>query len=285
MDIDMPLVRSLLAEQHPDLAELPLELFDEGWDNVLFHLGDRWLVRLPRREEAAPLVQKEQTWLPVLADRLPLPVPLPFRVGVAGNAYPWSWSVLPRFEGVSCDREPADSSQAPVIGRFLRALHQPAPVDAPRNPYRGGALAERPGLTERLERVLPQVTVETDTVRRLWDRALTAPLAEADVWIHGDLHARNVLVSEGAVTAVIDWGDLAAGDPATDLACAWMLFDRWADVDAVLDTCGASAPQIRRALGWVIVFAAMFVDSGLPDPYPSLGRGLFQAVVRYGGGV
>lgn len=285
MAIDEPLVRALLAEQHPDLAELPLEHLDGGWDNEVYRLDSRWLVRLPRREEAAPLIEKELAWLPRIAELgLLIAVPVPVRAGHPGAGYPWHWSIVPWFEGVPADREPLHPSQAAVLAGFLRTLHQPAPSDAPLNPFRGVPLAQRTDLPDRMARVLALANTETDTVLRLWERAVAAPVSTVPVWIHGDLHPRNLIGGQGALSAVIDWGDLAAGDPATDLACAWMLFDHWSDIDEFLDTYGAGPDLVRRALGWVIVFATMFLDAGKPEPYPRLGKAALSAVVRYGGG-
>jgi aminoglycoside phosphotransferase (APT) family kinase protein len=282
--IDEPLVRALLAEQHPDLSELPLAVLDAGRDNVVFRLGDRRLVRLPCREESAPLLENELAWLPRVAEGLTLPVPVPERAGRPGRGYPWRWSVVPWFDGITADIEPLDPSQAPVLALFLRALHRPAPADAPPNPYRGIPLAARTDMPARFERVLAGSHTESDTVLRLWERALAAPPATEMVWIHGDLHPRNLLGRGGELTAVLDWGDMAVGDPATDLAAAWMLFDHWSGVDAVFDTYGASSALVRRALGWAIVFGIVFQDLGLPDPYPRLGRNALAAAVRYGGG-
>src|SRR5690349_3749399 len=93
--IDTAFVAELIADQHPDLAHLPLHVVDAGWDNALFRLGDQLAVRLPRRAVAAPLIAHEQTWLPRLADRLSLPVPVPYRLGTPARGYPWRWSVVP----------------------------------------------------------------------------------------------------------------------------------------------------------------------------------------------
>jgi aminoglycoside phosphotransferase (APT) family kinase protein len=145
-------------------------------------------------------------------------------------------------------------------------------------------LVQRVDVPAKLERVLAAANTEADTVLRLWERAVAAPVAPEPVWLHGDLHPRNLIVRDGALSAVIDWGDMTAGDPATDLACAWMLFSHWADIDAVLDAYGAGPDLVRRALGWAIVFAAVLLDSGRPEPYPSMGKSVLSAVVRYGGG-
>ena len=129
VDVSVSLVRELLAAQHPDLAGLPLQLLANGWDNVLFRLGSELVVRLPRRSLAAALVGHEQTWLPVLAPRLPLPIPAPVRVGQPALGYPWRWSVVPSFPGTTAlEQLPGDlSAAATTLGRFLRALHTPAP--------------------------------------------------------------------------------------------------------------------------------------------------------------
>lgn len=145
VSVSVDLVRRLLDEQHPDLADLPVEVLANGWDNLVCRLGEEFLVRLPRRAMAARLVAHEQRWLPELADRLPLPVPAPVRVGTPTAQYPWSWSVVPFFPGHTAARsEPDDPwSAAVTLGGFLDALHAPAPARAPVNPARGIPLAGR----------------------------------------------------------------------------------------------------------------------------------------------
>ena len=130
--IDEALVRGLLSDQHPDLAALPLARVGSGWDNELFRLGARWVVRLPRRALAAGLVEGEQRWLPELAGRLPLAVPVPLRCGVPGRGYPWRWSVCPWLEGETAAEAVFSPERAAAdLGAFLRALHRPAPPAAP----------------------------------------------------------------------------------------------------------------------------------------------------------
>ena len=143
--IDPSIVRALLQEQHADLADLSLIEVGEGWDNKLFRLGDDLAVRMPRRAASAALIEHEQRWLPRLSPRLPLPVPAPLRVGRPGSGFPWSWSVVRWFPGQSALLAPPRdvATTAIALGRFLRALHQPAPEDAPHNPWRGVPLAAR----------------------------------------------------------------------------------------------------------------------------------------------
>jgi aminoglycoside phosphotransferase (APT) family kinase protein len=230
VEVSADLVRRLLADQHPDLARLPVEFLANGWDNELYRVGDGLLARLPRRALGAEIIKNEQRWLPGLAPRLPLPVPYPERTGVPAHGYPYSWSVVPYLPGVpaaqasSFDRAGA----AAAIGGFLGALHVPAPADAPANPFRGVPLAGRAGSFAANLALLTgqagQVHVGRDAVLRVWDAALAAPGYDGPpVWLHGDLHPANILVNDGQVSGVIDFGDITAGDPASDLSVAWML--------------------------------------------------------------
>src|SRR5262245_58206273 len=141
--IDTALVAGLLAEQHPDLAHLPLREIDAGWDNALFRLGNDLAIRLPRRAMAAPLILHEQRWLPHLAERLMLPIPAPVRIGTQALGYPWHWSVVPWIRGVPADQHEPDTAQTRSFAAFLRPLHVPAPADAPTNPLRGVPLRQR----------------------------------------------------------------------------------------------------------------------------------------------
>src|SRR3954454_5037954 len=121
--IDLSMVRTLLQQQHSDLAQLALVDAGEGWDNRLVRLGDDLAVRLPRRAASAALIEHEQRWLPVLAPRLPLPVPVPLRVGRPGSGFPWSWSVVPWFAGESALVAPPQDAApiAATLAQFLRA--------------------------------------------------------------------------------------------------------------------------------------------------------------------
>ncbi len=269
--IDLELVRGLIADQHPDLSALDLRLVANGWDNSTWRLGNDLALRLPRRRSAGVLIRHEQRWLPAIARRVSLPIPEPVRVGKPGRGYPWCWSVVRWTDGVSAEREPLEPSQAERLGRFLAEVHVPAPPEAPANAYRGVPLVDRhEGFVERLSRLgelssRRDLDVDLEAVREVWQQALRAPIDVSDLWLHADLHPRNVVVSGGRLAAVIDWGDLTAGDPATDLAAAWMLFPTAAHDSLWQAYGGVTRETMIRARGWAALFGVILLATGLVD--------------------
>ena len=266
VEVDEKLVRALLIEQHTDLASLPIELMDAGWDNFMFRLGDAYTVRLPRRLAAVSLLINEQEWLPKLAPRLPIAIPSPLRIGHPGSSYPWRWSILPWLKGSSANELPPSAQQAPKLAEFLKALHQFAPVDAPINDVRGCPLSDRAdGVSIRMDQLKETSGSIVPEIEMAWKDALEVPDASDARWLHGDLHARNVLVDDGTISAIIDWGDITSGDVATDLASIWALFD---DADArnfALQAYGATEPEIARARGWAVNFGTILLATGMVD--------------------
>jgi aminoglycoside phosphotransferase (APT) family kinase protein len=295
VEVSADLVRRLLADQHPDLAQLPVEFLANGWDNELYRVGDGHIARLPRRALGAQIITSEQRWLPRLAPKLPLPIPYPERTGVPACGYPYSWSVVPYLPGVPAAQASSfDAARAAAaVGGFLGALHVPAPADAPANPFRGVPLAERAGtFAANLAVVTSQASqdhVERDAVLRMWVAALATPIYNGPpVWLHGDLHPANILVDDGQVSGVIDFGDITAGDPATDLAVAWMLLPPgrhagfWSAYHAVGGAGGRASDALRaRASGWALNFAIMFMAHSEDNPVLlDVGRRTLRAVLK-----
>ncbi len=284
VEIDESLIRRLLRSQHRDLADLRLRHAATGWDNTTYRLGDDLAVRLPRIEDAVALLRNEQRWLPVLAGELPVPVPTPVRVGTPGCGYPWPWSVVPWLAGRSAEYEPLAPDQASAFGSFLAAVHRRPPPGFPRNDYRGVPLTTCTGtIGSRLERLAAATTglqVPLDAVRERWLRAVEVPADVTHVRIHGDLHPKNIVVDGGRLASVIDWGDMTAGDPATDLGAAWMLFPTRV-LDDVWDAYGPiSERTMRRAAGWAVFFGVVLLDTGLAGdpPFAALGRRTLERV-------
>ncbi|GHH65154.1 phosphotransferase [Promicromonospora soli] len=214
LDVTVDLARSLLEEQHPDLADRPLQLVANGWDNVMIRLGDDLALRLPRRELGAQLMRNEHQVLPLLAPRLPVAVPDPVRTGVPSPAlgYPWPWGVVRWADGVAAATVPATERTpwAEHLARFFVALHQPATDD-------------------------------------------------------------------GRLSAVIDFGDVTSGDPASDLGTMWLTFDaegrkrfrRVVDAEA-RDGRGWDTGMWRRAQGWALLYTTICFS--YPDTHPIMVR-------------
>jgi aminoglycoside phosphotransferase (APT) family kinase protein len=287
------LVVALLREQHADLAELPVNFGAIGWDNQLWRLGDELAVRLPwATDDASELLLKEYALVPEVASDLPLPTPVPQRLGQPSETFPHPWIVTTWVPGEPADRAPVTRGDeaADALASFLTALHRPAPVDAPAGRHRrGGLLADNAaGFTYALELATDRGLVpDPDAVRGAWEDALAAPewTGEA-VWLHGDLHPANLLTMDGSFCGVIDFGDMCAGDPACDLAGGWLLLPDGA-MDRFHRVYGsADAATLRRARGWALIkaLACLVVGDngvkGLPGGKPTWGPPAKAALLR-----
>lgn len=273
VDIDELLVRSLLGEQCPELAALPLTRVAEGWDNEIWRLGDGYAVRMPRRGAAVALVEHEQQWLGRLAPSLPVPVPVAVVAGRPTERYPWPWSLVEWHPGEALGHRPGSASIADAMGGFLEALHVPAPADAPPNAVRGVALADRREMTERWFATAETLLDPAEHARlhAAWHAALAQPTwSRAPVWVHGDLHPLNLVVDGDELAAVIDFGDLTSGDPASDLAVAWMAFDppERARLQRMLPAVDPAT--WRRAHGWAVALGVAILANA--DDTPDLAR-------------
>ena len=268
VSVSPDLVRDLLSDQHSQYAQLPIVFSGEGWDNFTFRLGGDLAVRLPRRKIAVELLLNEQRWLGGLAPHLPVPIPAPVRIGRPGCGFPWPWSIIPWIDGAPVDHAPLDAGQGRALAAFLRALHRPAPPDAPENPGRGVRLEiRRERFGQCLDRLRASSDLITPAIDRAWLDALAAPFCEIRVWLHGDLHAQNVLSRDARLAGVIDWGDMCRGDPAVDLCSVWGLLDHKSARAAALKAYAPDDALFARARGWAILFGATLFDNGrIDDP-------------------
>jgi aminoglycoside phosphotransferase (APT) family kinase protein len=277
VDTDEALVRGLLARQHPQWADLPIaRVPSAGTDNALYRLGDDLAVRLPRIHWAVAHVAKEQTWLPVVAPRLPLPVPLPVAAGEPDDTFPYPWGIVEWLPGTlaSVDQldDPVDA--ALELADFVLALRAIDATNGPRHdrgrPIRLGDETVRAGIA-RLDGDL-----DVDALIEAWARAIAVPDHDGPpMWFHGDLAYLNLLARDGRLSAVIDWGTCGVGDPAIDTIVAWNLFPPAARA-AYRDALGVDDAEWERGKGWVIT--GIFGILSYRETNPVLAAGKRKAI-------
>jgi aminoglycoside phosphotransferase (APT) family kinase protein len=253
-------VSRLVASQCPQWAGLPVAPLPdevEGTDHVLFRIGTDLVARMPKIDWAVEQAESDARWLPVLAPRLPVRVPVPLHLGEPDAGYPWRWTVVPWIAGETPPRAGCDDVRlAHDLAAFVRALHRVDTAGAPLKPpgARGTALRH---VDAAVRRVLPELAKYDDgfdvaAAGAAWDACLSAPDWDGDpVWLHADLQPGNLITDGGRLAAVIDFGTLGAGDPAPDVAPALWTFTGAAR-EAYREAVGYDAATWRRACGWAL---------------------------------
>jgi len=272
VEIDTALVKNLIAAQFPDWADLPVRpVATSGWDNRTFHLGDEMSVRLPSAERYVAQVEKEHRFLPLLAPQLPLPIPVPLGLGTPGQGYPWPWSVYRWIEGERSGLQNiANLTEfAEDLADFLLALWKIDASDGPpagrHNFHRGGSLEVYDAETRRSIEILSG-EIDVPRITEIWEKALASRWMGKPVWVHGDVAEGNLLVRDGRLSAVIDFGSSGTGDPACDLVIAWTLFDDPA-ARAFRNRVGLDVQTWERARGWCL-WKALITVAGEPGTNP-----------------
>ncbi|MFI5648824.1 aminoglycoside phosphotransferase family protein [Kitasatospora sp. NPDC051705] len=291
-EISEDLLRDLLREQHPDLAELPIHEVEGGWGNQMWRLGDTLAVRVQRMDPLPDLQLKERRWLPVLAPRLPLPIPTPVRNGTPSERFPKTWTVMTWVEGTPLDHASITRGDhaADTLAAFLKALHTQAPADAPPAADFGAHPRECTDAFENHLQAVDLGDLAEDDVRAVWDDATAAPAWQGPrVWVHGDLHPANVVVAHGTLAGVVDFGALFAGDPAWDLTAAWLLLPAGGASRFFAGYARADAAALRRARGLAVMKSLFLMlmgqngDRGLPGGKPNwgpVGRSALERVLK-----
>ena len=234
--------------------------------NISFRLGDEFIVRLPQSPRDARRLETEFTWLPRLSKQLSLPIAQPLELGQATERYPWPWAVYRWIDGaVALPQNIANLPRfAEQLASFLKELQSIDPDGAPQagaeSHYRGGPLARYDGeAREAISRL--QGRMDASVATALWDQALTSKWAGDPVWFHGDVSAENLLVRDGSLCGVIDFGNFGIGDPACDLAMGWNIFDDQSR-QAFRSVLPVDEGTWNRGRAWVL-WKAMIIASGL----------------------
>lgn len=279
--IDAVLVGRLIAEQFPRWAGLPIRAVrSTGTVNAIYRLGDHLYARLPRVEEWAQDLEREWRWLPKLAPHLSLRVPEPLGKGHPTSSFPFSWAVYGWIDGrpYSDDLVADEQQAARDLARFVTELHRIDPAGAPRSGRR--PLRELDAVTREAIEAARGV-IDGDAATAAWERALEAPAWKGTpVWIHADLLRPNVLVRDGQLRAVIDFGGTGVGDPAADVIAAWSVFGRTGR-RAFRDALDVDDGTWNRARGFALHQAALIIPYyGRTNPeFVSLARRTVEEVL------
>lgn len=283
--ITTELVRSLIHTQFHRWRNLEVRPVERGGhDNRTYRLGEAMTVRMPSHERYASAVEKEQTWLPVFQSKLSLPIPAPLAQGEPTPEYPLSWSINSWIEGETVTRANIrDMSEFAVdLAAFLKELEA---IDVSggvpageQNFHRGGRLSVYDADTRLIIAKLAQ-TYDSCLLTEVWELALSSNHTEAPLWLHGDVAVGNLLVRNGRLCGVIDFGTMGVGDPSSDLVMAWNFFDSRSRA-VFLDKMGFGEETVNRARGWALWKALITYDRNPPGSETSdWGRRVLDAIV------
>lgn len=267
MDITVDLVKKLIFEQFPQWSHLEIKpVKNSGHDNRTFHLGDDLTIRLPSGKEYEPQIQKEAKWLPVLAQHLSLPITAPVAKGKPTPEYPLAWSINRWLVGETVTHTNVDLQKFAIeLARFLKELEainaENGPQAGAHNFYRGGDLAV---YIEEFEQALTQLPAgpQRNHYQDIWTTALATKWEKKPVWVHGDIAVGNLLVNDGHLSGVIDFGILGTGDPACDLVIAWTFFDSKSR-KAFKEEMGLDDTTWQRGKGWALWKALITPDDAV----------------------
>ncbi len=289
VDISVDLVRRLVLGQFPRWADLPITPVDrQGNDNRTFRLGDELAVRLPSAERYVAGIVKEDSVLPLLADHLSLPVPVPVATGRPAGEFPHPWSIRRWIAGDTPDRDQRLNRKALArdLGAVLGELHAVPSHDGPwagRHSFFRGC---HPGVYgDQVQEALARLGDEVDreACAAAWADAVRSAWSAPPVWVHGDVAVGNLLSRQGRLAAVIDFGTCAVGDPACDLVMAWTFFDI-EERRVFRESVDLPEDAWERARGWALWKALITLVDGAGADREAQARTLRQVLEDAGTG-
>lgn len=263
--INTELTQKLILEQFPEYGSLPITSVEsQGHDNRTFHLGDEMLIRMPSDAQYAMKVAKEQDLLPKLASHLSVDIPVPIKMGHPSQDYPYPFSVYKWLEGRSInliDKKAIDLEKLAFdIAKFLKELQAIKDVEGPSPGQHNWWRGDHTSVYDKDAR--EQITklagiIDSDKAMDLWIRALNTKWKKDPVWMHGDFAIGNILMKNGKLSAIIDFGGMGMGDPACDLVIAWV-FLSGKSRDIFINEMNLDEDTWERAKAWAL-WKATFV--------------------------
>jgi aminoglycoside phosphotransferase (APT) family kinase protein len=288
LQLNLSFVKNLISTQFPQWADLPIKRFNSsGTDNAIYRIGESMAVRLPSEESGSLQIKKENRWLPIIEKHLPVAVPTPLELGTPTEDYPWYWTVNKWIKGENAITGKIDDSYqlGLDLGQCITALQQIDPSDGPlpgrHNFRRGEPLAKR---DDEVRKAIEKLhgDIDTNIATKAWEAALKAPLwGKSPVWIHGDLHAGNLLVDQGRLCAIIDFGGLGVGDPACDWLFAWNLLSVKTR-EKLREALSVDDATWARGRGWALyVGLTALPDHRISNPvFAGIARRLIEEVLE-----
>ena len=267
LKIDVTLARKLISKQFPEWASLNVtQVVPGGHDNKTFRLGADKLIRLPSAERYANKVQKEQYWLPILANKLKLDVPKPLAQGTPSDDYPWDWSIYEWIDGKTVYETKHNNKLlfAEDLANFLLSLHSIDTSNGPKGGensfYRGCSPSYYNDQVLTALRLLNK-RLNIKKATSIWQSALATDWNKSPVWVHGDISVGNLLMKNGRLNAVIDFSGLCIGDPACDLAIAWTYLDA-SSRKVFKNQLNADTDLWLRGAAWAL-WKALIIEAGI----------------------
>jgi aminoglycoside phosphotransferase (APT) family kinase protein len=258
-DITQSLVQQLIREQFPEFSELSIQPVKvQGHDNRSFRLGEAMLIRMPTGEAYALKVPKEQKLLPQIAPHLTVAIPVPLKLGRPSNAYPFNFSIYQWLDGESANQiqiDPNNKEQiALALATFLKELQgidtKEGPAPGQHNWWRGDHVSVYDQQARRQIATLKDI-IDSHKALALWENALSSRWCKNPVWIHGDLAIGNILINEGTLSGIIDFGGIGIGDPACDLVISWTFLEGRSR-EIFHDCMELDTDTWTRARGWAL---------------------------------
>lgn len=269
MNIDVKLAKRLIDSQFPEWRQLHVvPVKQSGWDNRTFHLGNDMSMRLPSRKEYAPQILKESKWLPHLSKHISCKITQPIALGKPSEDYPFHWAINQWLDGETASLSTISNLKifANDLAAFLGELHAIETIDGPpagaHNFYRGGTLSY---YSADMQNGLAKIKnpLEQKIATALWQDAVASSWQNKPVWLHGDFATGNMLIKDGKLHAIIDFGCLAVGDPACDLAIAWNLLDS-SSRQTFKDKLSLDNETWIRGMGWTLWKTLCWPIKGTP---------------------